>query len=133
MPSRKIEDCHPTLQPLLTKFLAQCSAAGLNILVTCTYRSEAEQAIEYAKGRTTPGPKTTNAKPGQSRHNFTVGGKPASLAFDIVPLLAGKATWKVTDPAWRKAAEIGRSLGLEWAGDWVSFPEFPHFQIPFPR
>lgn len=129
MPSRKIEDCHPSLQPLLTAFLAQCKAVGLDVLVTCTYRSNAEQAAAYAQGRTTPGPKVTNALPGQSRHNDTLDGKPASRAFDIVPLEHGKPVWDSAHPAWKKAGEIGTALGLEWAGTWRTMREFPHFQL----
>lgn len=129
MPSRQIEALHPTLQPIARQFLAQCQAEGLDILVTCTYRSPAEQALEYAKGRTAPGPITTYAKPGQSKHNNELDGKPAALAFDIVPMENGKCQWSKACPAWLKAASIGKKLGLEWAGDWVSFKEYPHFQM----
>jgi peptidoglycan L-alanyl-D-glutamate endopeptidase CwlK len=31
---------------------------------------------------------------------------------------------------WWHVGRIGKSLGLEWAGDWTKFKEFPHFQIP---
>lgn len=130
MPSRKIEDCSPELQPKLKEFLAQCTAAGLDILVTCTYRSDAEQAQLYEQGRTKPGPKVTNAKPGQSRHNDTLNGKPASTAFDIVPLVAGKPVWNASHPAWKQAGAIGVGLGLDWAGNWKTFREYPHFQLP---
>lgn len=133
MPSRKIEDCSPALQPLLREFLARCLAAGLDILVTCTYRSNAEQAELFAQGRTKPGARVTNALPGQSRHNDMQAGKPASSAFDIVPLVLGKPMWDSKHPAWQKAGEIGENLGLEWAGRWVSFKEFPHFQLRAPR
>jgi hypothetical protein len=33
----------------------------------------------------------TNAKPGQSMHNFRLNGKPASLAVDVVPLRGREA------------------------------------------
>jgi peptidoglycan L-alanyl-D-glutamate endopeptidase CwlK len=130
MPSRRLEDLCPTLQPIARKFLAECAAAGLDVLVTCTYRSPAEQALEYAKGRTAPGPITTYAQPGQSKHNAEINGKPAARAFDIVPLENGKCQWSRACPAWLKAAEIGKRLGLSWAGDWTSFKEYPHFELP---
>jgi len=129
MSSRRLEDLHPTLQPIARQFLAQCVAAGLDILVTCTYRSPAEQALEYAKGRTAPGPITTCAKPGQSKHNHEVAGKPAALAFDIVPMENGKCQWSKTCPTWQKASVIGKKLGLSWAGDWTNFKEYPHFEL----
>ena len=130
MPSRRIEDLDPRLQPIARKFLAECQAAGLDILITCTYRSNEEQAAAYAQGRTAPGPIVTNAKPGQSKHNATIGGKPAAQAFDFVPLEHGKAQWSADCPQWRKAADIGKKNGLEWAGDWPRFREFPHLQLP---
>lgn len=129
MPSRKIEDCHPVLQPILREFVKRSQAAGVTPLITCTYRSNAEQAQEYAKGRTLPGPKTTNAKPGQSRHNDTLNGKPASTAFDVVPMVGGACMWDAKHPHWQTMGKIGEELGLEWAGRWVSFKEYPHFQL----
>lgn len=129
MASRKIEDLHPDLQPLCRKFLKACEAAGLDILITCTYRSAEEQDELYARGRTKPGRRVTNAKGGQSKHNHTDSrGKPAALAFDIVPLEGGKAMWSKAFPHWQKAGEIGVALGLEWAGNWRRFTEYPHFQ-----
>ena len=28
----------------------------------------------------------------------------------------------------KRLGQIGKSIGLEWAGDWVTFREYPHFQ-----
>jgi peptidoglycan L-alanyl-D-glutamate endopeptidase CwlK len=62
------------------------------------------------------------AKGGQSYHNF-------GLAFDIVVLDAvGKADWDVSHPGWKQAGALGRSVGLEWGGDWTGFKDWPHFQ-----
>jgi len=64
----------------------------------------------------------TKARGGQSYHNF-------GLAFDIVILDSiGKATWDTTHPGWKVSADIGKSLGLEWGGDWTGFKDIPHFQ-----
>jgi peptidoglycan L-alanyl-D-glutamate endopeptidase CwlK len=129
MANRKLTDLHPTLQPICATFLERCKAAGLDILITCTHRTGAEQDELYSHGRTAPGPKVTNARAGQSMHNFTINGAPAAKAFDMVPLVNGKAMWDAKHPAWAKAGAIGEALGLEWAGRWVSFREFPHFQL----
>lgn len=130
MASRKIEDLHPKLQPLAQRFVENCRAAGVEVLITCTFRSNAEQAQLYAQGRTLPGKIITNAKPGQSKHNNTIENRAASLAFDIVPMVDGKPQWDAKHPAWQVCGRIGRALGLEWAGDWVRFKEYPHFQLP---
>lgn len=148
MPSRKISDCHLLLQPKLRKFLTVCTSESIDILVTCTWRSFEEQAELYASGRTKPGRILTMAKPGQSRHNFMANGRPASLAFDVVPLRLGKPVWGTAgngiddDPTdddkddlelWQRVGAIGESCGLDWAGRWKRFREFPHFEIAVPR
>lgn len=145
MSSRKLTDLHPLVRPLVERFLRSCVKEGIDLLVTCTYRSDEEQARLYAIGRTKPGRRVTNAKPGQSMHNFTVGGKSASLAVDVVPLRYGKPVWGMTgdgidnDPSddmrddlelWQRVGKLGEAAGLEWAGRWKRFPEFPHFQHP---
>jgi peptidoglycan L-alanyl-D-glutamate endopeptidase CwlK len=48
--------------------------------------------------------------------------------LDVVALVNGKPIWNKKDPIWQKIGEIGKSCGLEWAGDWEDFKEFPHFQ-----
>lgn len=130
MPSRMINDLHPDLQPICRQFLQGCKAAGLDILITCTYRSAVEQDQLYAQGRSRPGPRVTYARGGQSAHNFILHGKPAALAFDIVPLTKGKAIWDASHPAWQQAGEIGMALGLKWYGHpRAAFREFPHFEL----
>lgn len=131
MASRDITDLHPDLQPIAREFLRRCAAIGLDILITCTWRSGQEQDELYAKGRTKPGPRVTNARAGQSHHNFILNGRPAARAFDIVPLVAGKPAWVATHPAWQKAGRIGEALGLTWYGaPGSTFREMPHFQLP---
>lgn len=129
MASRKIEDMHPALQPLVRQFLQECDKAGLDVLITCTYRSGAEQDQLYAQGRTKPGPIVTRARAGQSKHNHTLNGKPASLAFDVVPMIDGKPMWSSKHPAWQAIGKIGQSVGFKWYGaPGSSFREFPHFE-----
>lgn len=130
MASRKLSDLDPALQSLAEKFLSLCSDAGIDILVTCTYRSPKEQDKLYAQGRTEPGKIVTNARAGQSKHNLTNASlQPASQAFDIVPLRSGKPIWNASDPVWQQVGSIGEDLGLEWAGRWKRFKEYPHFQL----
>jgi peptidoglycan L-alanyl-D-glutamate endopeptidase CwlK len=142
--SRRIDHLHPELQMRALRCIQKWEAAGLSVLVTCTWRSREEQAELYAQGRTKSGRIVTRAMPGQSAHNFTVGGKPAALAFDVVPLRHGKCVWGTRgdgiddDPTdddvddlelWHRVAGIAKECGLEWAGEWSRFREFPHFQL----
>jgi peptidoglycan LD-endopeptidase CwlK len=133
MASRKISDLHPDMIPLIEEFLKECERQGLEILVTCTYRSNAEQDELYAKGRTKPGNIVTNAKAGQSKHNFTIDGVPASKALDFVPVRNGKLIWGTSGEdlaLWLQCGKIAEFFGLEWAGRWKRFKEFPHIQLP---
>jgi len=118
--SRSINDLHPYVAGLCEQFVEQCKDAGIDVIITSTYRDhEAQQAL-YNKGRTTPGKKVTNAKPGRSFHNWRI-------AFDFVPIVNGKAMWN--DIAmFAKCGNIAESVGLEWAGRWKSFKELAHCQ-----
>lgn len=117
--SRKIEDLHPHVASLCRKFIEQCKEAGVEVLVTSTYRDHESQNALYAQGRTAPGKIVTKAKGGQSFHNHKV-------AFDVVPLVNGKAIWN-DEGLWRKIGQIGQEVGLEWGGNW-KFQDKPHFQ-----
>lgn len=130
MASRSLLDLHPDLLPLAEWFLEQCKGADIDPLVTCTFRSHAEQESLYAQGRSQPGKIVTNARGGQSKHNFMINGKPASKAFDIAPLVAGKIEWNSSHPVWAHMGEIGESVGLEWGGSWAGkLKDYPHFQM----
>ena len=128
--SRDINHLYPALQPLCREFITQAAAMDIDVLITCTYRSNAEQNELYAQGRSKPGLIVTRARGGQSAHNFTINGKPASKAFDVVPIVNGKPMWNEGHPAWAKLGEIGESLGLNWYGKPdARFKEKPHFQL----
>lgn len=123
--SRKLEDLHPAARRRAMAMLEACKAAGLDVMVTSTYRDAESQNALYAQGRTTPGKIVTNAKAGQSWHNHR-------CAFDIVPLRNGKPVWGTAGAdgeLWQRIGAIGKQAGLEWAGDWKKFKEFPHFQF----
>lgn len=128
MASRSLEDLHPEVRLRAERHVAMCKKHGIDLLIYCTYRSNEEQAAEYAKGRTAPGKIVTYAKPGQSKHNNTENGRPASMAYDAVPLVGGKAAWNDT-ALLTKVGELGEIAGLQWAGRWKRFKETVHFQL----
>lgn len=117
MASRKIDELLPELQDKYILFRETMTAAVLDFIVTCTYRSPDEQAELYAQGRTKPGRKVT----------WTLKSKHCERkAFDIAMMVNGKISWNPDDYA--KAGEIGKSVGLVWGGDWKT-PDMPHFQL----
>lgn len=123
--SRNLSDLVPPCKERAEKFLSLAKDAGIDLLVTSTYRDLESQAALYAQGRTKPGAIVTNAKPGQSWHNWR-------CAFDVVPIRNGKPVWGTTGSdgqLWRKVGELGETAGLEWAGRWTGkLKEFAHFQ-----
>lgn len=118
--SRNINDLQPKVAAMCSEFVNRCKAKGIDVIITSTYRDAASQDALYAQGRTKPGKKVTNARAGQSYHNWGV-------AFDFAPIVNGKAMWN--DVAlFTKCGEIAESVGLEWAGRWVKFKELAHCQ-----
>jgi len=76
-----------------------------------------EQTDIYAIGRTKPGSILTYTKAGYSMHNY-------GLAYDLL---------FPTDAEYKKAAVIGKKLGLTWGGEFKllsgkRFVDRPHFQ-----
>lgn len=119
--SRKIEDLHPKVAALCRQFIAECAKHGIDVLITSTYRDAESQDALYAQGRTAPGKKVTNAKAGQSFHNYR-------CAFDFVPIVNGKADW-ANAKTFHRCGEIAEAVGLEWAGRWKKFNELAHCQF----
>lgn len=119
--SRDINDLTPAVAELCRQFVNKCKEQNIDVIITSTYRDHESQNALYAQGRTTSGSKVTNAKGGQSYHNFRV-------AFDFCPIVAGKAQWNDT-ATFTKCGEIAESLGLEWAGRWLNFKELAHCQF----
>lgn len=121
--SRDLNQLSPAVRPMVDEFLYAASGAGLELLVTCTTRTMQEQADLYAEGRTAPGHIVTNAQPGQSAHQY-------GMALDFVPIINGKPCWDDSNPVWEIAGKLAESCGLEWAGRWSKFREYPHVQLP---
>lgn len=118
------KNLHPIVKDLMNKFVETCKQKGINVIITQGFRSKAEQDALYAQGRTKPGSVVTNAKGGQSNHNY-------GLAFDFALLQNGKVTWDSRDKRWAIAGMIGESLGLEWGGRWKQFIDLPHLEFMF--
>ena len=119
--SRSMSDLNPKVAAMCSEFVNRCKAQGIDVIITSTYRDAESQNALYAQGRTLPGKKVTNAKAGQSYHNWRV-------AFDFCPIVNGKCQWG-DDALWTKCGEIAEGIGLEWAGRWTKFRETAHCQF----
>ena len=123
--SRSLNELIPIVKQKVDEFIAVCNDNGIDLLITSTYRDIESQDALYAQGRTTEGRIVTNARGGESFHNYR-------CAVDVVPLRDGKPVWGlggIDGELWNKVGELGKSVGLDWAGEWHTFKEMAHFQF----
>lgn len=114
---------HPKAIPVFQSFI-KAVEVGLNITprIGSGFRSFKEQQDLYDQGRTKPGKIVTNAKPGQSAHNF-------GLGIDLFIVKEdGSIDWNYD---MSKLAEIAKAHNIEWGGNWHTIIDKPHFQVLF--
>ena len=116
-----MDDLIPPARERVERFLSLCKDNDIDLLVTSTYRDNESQQALYEQGRTTAGKVVTNAKAGDSWHNWR-------CAVDVVPMVNGKPNWDGLHPVWDQIGKLGEQAGLEWAGRWRTFKELAHFQ-----
>lgn len=113
----------PDLQPLVKRkadeVVKEMELLGFPIRITQGFRSIEEQDKLYAQGRTTPGQIVTNAKGGESFHNYGV-------AVDVV---FRKEGYNAPETLWQTFGTVGKKHGFEWGGDWKTFKDRPHLQM----
>ena len=113
---------HPTVQAMADQLLAQLSQRGIDVRFGDTFRTYLQQDQLFALGRTRPGRIVTNARGGQSIHNF-------GLAFDIRIYDAnGKYIGDGSNQLYKTAGTMGQAIGLEWGGSWSSPYDPSHFE-----
>lgn len=110
---RDINRLHPLAKMTAKRLVELAAAEGLRVKITDCVRTKSEQDSINAS--------RTNAKYPYSYHNW-------GLAFDICQNdknepYPREAAW------WNRVGAIGKSLGLEWGGDWWSPQDRPHFQL----
>ncbi|SNZ10042.1 peptidoglycan L-alanyl-D-glutamate endopeptidase CwlK [Terribacillus aidingensis] len=114
---------NPIVKQSALEVIRRAYKEGIHVQISQGMRTYAEQNRLYAQGRTAPGSIVTNARGGQSNHNFGL-----AVDFFLTTWDGTKATWTVNDN-WRRAAAIAKSLGFEWGGDWRSFKDYPHLEM----
>lgn len=119
--SRDIHLLHPKMRRIIPQILAECEARGLPVLVTQTFRTQAEQEALYAQGRTQPGMIVTNARYPNSAHCWGV-------AFDVCRNVRGRE-YDDSDGFFGQVAAIAKRYGLTWGGDWKTLVDKPHFEL----
>ena len=128
---KDVTQLHPRLQAKFKLLQKKCAQNGIKIKATECLRTAKEQDALYAKGRTAPGAKVTNAqgKDAKSMHQWGV-------AFDVAIDMDTDNDGDVdirdlyNVKLLNVVGKIGQSIGLEWGGSWKSIVDKPHFQLP---
>lgn len=129
---RDIKQLHPELQKKIQALIELCQENGITIGIGECVRTVAEQDALYAKGRTAPGSRVTNAKGStySSMHQWGIGCD-FYLKMDI------DGDGQTSDDAFNNAKKtfnkvgaLAKYIGLEWGGDWKSPVDLPHLQLP---
>lgn len=121
--SRDITQLHPRLQEKIAKLKVLCQENGLELGIGECFRSVAEQEALYAQGRTAAGNIITNARGTSysSQHQW-------GIAFDFFKNVKGQEYSDNT--FFTKVANLAKSIGLAWGGDWTSPVDKPHLYLP---
>lgn len=110
----------PQVRPYARALFFKARDKGININIISGTRTFEEQDSLYAQGRSTRGPKVTNARGGYSNHNF-------GIAFDIGVFDGNR--YLAESPLYKAVGALGMELGLDWGGSWKSIVDQPHFEL----
>lgn len=112
---QRLQGVHPDLVKVVHRAIA---LTPIDFRVIEGLRTQERQKYLYAKGAT----RTLN-----SRHL-------TGHAVDLVPLVNGQPSWNwdhyypLSAAIKQAAQELG--IAVEWGGDWTSFKDGPHWQLP---
>jgi peptidoglycan L-alanyl-D-glutamate endopeptidase CwlK len=120
----RLKGVHPDLVRVVMRCAKDWKDATFTFGITCGPRTLEEQKLLVKKGA---------SKTLRSRHIPAANG--FAHAVDVVAMLNGKVRWdwplygKIATAM--KAAAKAEKVPLEWGGDWVSFKDGPHYQLPW--
>ena len=126
--SQRLLKVHPELAQKITAMVATLEAQGIATRVVQGLRNWEDQERIYAQGRTTPGPKVTDAPPGHSMHEF-------GLAVDCMPSINPPGQIYIQDEVagssrYLAMRAIAEALGLTSGSRWLHVrPDWPHLQL----
>ena len=120
----KLKGVHPDLVRVVLRCADDWKDADTGFIVTCGVRTLAEQKVLVAKGA---------SKTLRSRHIPAANGY--AHAVDLAATIDGRVRWDwpLYDRLAKamKAAAKAEKVPLEWGGDWKTFKDGPHYQLPW--
>ena len=117
----RLRGVHPDLVRVVRRCAADWADPETGFIVTCGLRTIEEQRLLYQKGAT---------RTMRSRHL-------TGHAVDLAATVQGQVRWdwplyaKLAKAM--KAAAKAEKVPLEWGGDWTTFKDGPHFQLPWAK
>ena len=134
----KIQTLHPSVRQEVRAAVEYINSNILKgvakMIITQGLRTIPEQDALYAQGRTKPGKKVTNAKGGQSVHNygfavdFALGvDTNGDGVFEACSFDTRKDFDSDKQSDWMEVVVEMKKRGWNWGGDWSSFKDLPHF------
>jgi len=122
----RLKGVHPDLVRVVTRCAKDWTDKQFTFGITCGVRTLEEQKILVSKGA---------SKTLKSRHIPAANGY--SHAIDVVAFIDGKVRWdwplydKISKAM--KAAAKAEKVPIEWGGDWRTFKDGPHWQLPWKK
>ncbi|NYE08741.1 peptidoglycan L-alanyl-D-glutamate endopeptidase CwlK [Bacillus niacini] len=125
-------ELHSVVRERSNQLIQHAADKGIVMVITDDFRSAEDQDRLYEQGRTVAGNIVTNARGGESFHNF-------GLAIDFaIKTPSADIIWDMQYDGnqngiadWNEVVEMAKSLGFEWGGDWAQFKDYPHLQMNF--
>ena len=118
---KRLEGLQPDFREKIGTLLTNLACNSIYVCVVCGLRTIAEQDKLYDQGRSAIGSIVTNAKGGQSAHNF-------GSAVDLCPLGDnGELNWSDNN-GFKAIGEEAEKLGLVWGGHFKSIMDKPHIE-----
>lgn len=120
---RNMGEVHPAVKDKAILIIRKAYDEGINVQMSSGFRSFQRQRELFNQGRYgNPGNIVTHAEPGQSVHNYGL-----AIDYFLTTWDGATATWTV-NKNWRRVAEIGKSLGFSWGGEW-GWKDYPHLEL----
>lgn len=120
----KLKGVHPDLVRVVLRCAEDWAETDTGFIITCGARSLEDQKMLKAKGA---------SKTLRSRHIPAANG--FAHAVDLAYTIKGEVRWDwpLYDKMAKrmKAAAKKENVPVEWGGDWTSFKDGPHFQLPW--
>lgn len=132
----KLQGCHHEIIAKVDRVFEAVARHGKTMMVTDGARTASQQAVSYAKGRTTVGPDVSPDRP-LGRTVTSADGvhiksnHQSGRAVDCCFVVNGEPSWDEHLP-WYLYGEAAEAEGLHWGGRWARHDN-PHIELnPLP-